>query len=102
MDEMMLAGIFAIVSSLPGVLFGLALLAGLWRPPSLAGARDPDGLRRAVGGMVLAIGALVSALGLALILLPRPALATALPYLVGGVMLVAIAMTVIVLRKQKG
>jgi hypothetical protein len=52
--------------------------------------------------MVLAIGALVSALGLALILLPRPALATALPYLVGGVMLVAIAMTVVVLRKQKG
>jgi hypothetical protein len=102
MDEMMLAGIFAIVSSLPGVLFGLALLVGLWRPPSLAGARDPDGLRRSVGGMVLAIGALVSALGLALILLPRPALATALPYLVGGVMLVAIAMTVVVLRKQKG
>ena len=98
----MLAGIFAIVSSLPGVLFGLALLAGLWRPSSLAGARDADGLRRTVGGMVLAIGGLVSGLGLALILLPRPALVAALPYLVGGVVLAAVVMSVLVVRKQKG
>lgn len=102
MDGMMLAGLAAIVSSLPGVLMGLALLAGLWRPSALAGAPDPDALRRAVGGMVLAIGGLVTALGLALVLLPRPVLATALPWLVAGVVLVAIVMTVVVLRKQRG
>lgn len=102
MDEMMLAGLFAIVTSLPGVVLGVALLAGLWRPPSLAGARDPEGLRRAVGGMVLAIGAVVSALGLALMLLPRPTLVAALPYLLGAVVLAAIVMTVVVLRKQRG
>ncbi|HEU0151833.1 MAG TPA: hypothetical protein VFQ84_00660 [Arenimonas sp.] len=102
MDEMMLAGIFALVTSLPGVLLGLALLAGLWRPASLDGARDPDGLRRAVGGTVLAIGGLVSALGLALLLLPRATLLATLPALLGAVLVLAVVLTVVVLRKQRG
>jgi len=101
MDEMLLAGIVAVVSALPGLVFGVALLGGFWKPGSLDGASDPDGLRRSVGRMVLAIGVLVASLGLALMLLPRATVLSALPYLLGAVLVVATGGTLWLLRKQR-
>ena len=34
MDEMVFGGIIAILSALPGIVIGLALLMGKWRPAS--------------------------------------------------------------------
>lgn len=101
MDEMLLASLVALVSAVPGIVFGVALLSGLWQPSSLDGASDPGGLRRKVGGMVLAIGTLVATLGLGLMLLPRAQLATYLPWLLGAIGLAALALTVIALRKPR-
>jgi hypothetical protein len=101
MDEMLLASLVALVSAMPGVVLGVALLSGLWKPASLAGASDPDGLRRKVGGMVLAIGTLVASLGLGLMLLPRAQLSTYLPWLLGAIGVAAIALTVVALRKPR-
>ena len=101
MDEMMLASVVALVSAIPGIVFGVALLSGLWQPPSLAGAADPDGLRRKVGGFVLAIGTLIASLGLALMLVPRAQLLAWLPWGLGALGLAALMLTVLVLRKPR-
>ncbi|GAB2492524.1 hypothetical protein [Arenimonas alkanexedens] len=101
MDEMMLAGLFAVVIALPGLLLGGALLAGLWQPASLQDANDPDRLRRTVGSMVLGAAGAVVALGLGLVLLPRAMVDAALPYGLGVVALVAVVMAVRVMRKRR-
>lgn len=70
MNEMMLAGLLLILSALPGLGLGLAVLMGKWRPASFAAARDPERARVATGRFLLLVDAMLLALGVALIVMP--------------------------------
>ncbi len=68
MNEMQTGGVIAILSALPELCLGLALLMGRWQPASLANARDPNRARFATGLYCTMIGAMVALLGIGLLL----------------------------------
>lgn len=86
MDEMVFGGILAILSALPGIVVGLALLMGKWRPASLAVARDPDRARVATGRYVILVDAMILLLGIGLLTLPEARVESLVPYAVGTVL----------------
>jgi hypothetical protein len=86
MDEMVFGGIIAILSALPGLVIGLALLMGKWRPASLAAARDPDHARVATGRYVILVDAMILVLGIGLLTLSEAQVEPLVPYAVGTVL----------------
>ncbi len=70
MDETKLASLITILSALPGLCLGLAMLMGRWKPASLKMARDPDRARIATGIYCVLVSGLVILLGITLSLLP--------------------------------
>ncbi len=86
MDEMVFGGIIAILSALPGIVIGLALLMGKWRPASLATARDPDRARVATGRYVILVDAMILLLGIGLLTLSEAHVEPLVPYAVGTVL----------------
>jgi hypothetical protein len=86
MDEMIFGGVIAILSALPGLGLGLALLMGKWRPASLAMARDPDRARAATGRYVILVDAMILLLGIGLLTLPEARVTPLVPYAVGTVL----------------
>ena len=86
MNEMVLGGVIAILSALPGLGLGLALLMGKWRPASLATARDPDRARVATGRYVIAVDAMILLLGVGLMTLSEARVEPLVPYAVGTVL----------------
>lgn len=70
MNEMQLSGFITILSALPGLGFGLAMLMGRWKPASLATARNPDRARIATGLYCVMVACIVQLLGIGLLLLP--------------------------------
>ena len=89
MDEMLIGGLVAVLSALPGVALGLALLMGKWRPASLANARDPDRMRVALGVYLMVVDALVMLLGIGVMVLPEARVIPLVPYAVGALVLVS-------------
>jgi hypothetical protein len=70
MDETQLASLITILSALPGLCLGLAMLMGRWKPASLSAARDPDGARIATGIYCVLVSGMVILLGISLSQLP--------------------------------
>jgi hypothetical protein len=101
MDEMLFGGIIGILSALPGIVLGLALLMGKWRPASLATARDPDRARVALGRFLLVIDALILLLGIGLIALPEALARSMAMYAVGAIMLASTVGIVFLLRATR-
>jgi hypothetical protein len=89
MDTMILGGLVAVISALPGLGIGLALLIGKWRPASLANARNPERMRVALGIYLMAVDALVLLLGVGVMVLPEARVVPLVPYAVGAVVLVS-------------
>ena len=89
MDMMLIGGMVAVFSALPGLGLGLALLMGKWRPASLANARDPDRMRIALGIYLMAVDALVLLLGIGVMVLPKVLVLALVPFAVGAVVLVS-------------
>ena len=89
MDERLIGGLVAVLSALPGLGLGLALLMGKWRPASLAKARDPDRMRVALGIYLMVVDALVLLLGIGVMALPEARVLALVPYAVGAVVLVS-------------
>ncbi len=71
MNEMQSGGLIAILSALPGLGLGLAMLMGRWKPASLATARDPHKARIATGLYCLTVSFMVVLLGIGLIVVPE-------------------------------
>ena len=86
MNELVFGGIIAILSALPGLGLGLALLMGKWRPASLATARDPDRARIATGRYVIMVDAMILLLGIGLMTLSEARVEPLVPYGVGVVL----------------
>ena len=89
MDEMLIGGLVAVLSALPGLALGAALLMGKWRPASLANARDPDRMRVALGVYLMVVDALVMLLGIGVMVLPEARVIPLVPYAVGALVLVS-------------
>ena len=89
MDEMLIGGLVAVLSALPGLALGLALLMGKWRPASLVNARDPDRMRVALGVYLMVVDALVMLLGIGVMVLPEARVIPLVPYAVGALVLVS-------------
>lgn len=101
MDEMILGGIIAILSALPGLALGLALLMGKWRPVSLASARDPDHARIATGRFLVAISGLIVLLGTALIVVPEAQVRALASYATGAIVAVSIWGAIFLVRATR-
>jgi hypothetical protein len=86
MNEMILGGVIGILSALPGLGLGVALLMGKWRPASLAAARDPDRARLATGQYLIVVNMMIVLLGIGLITLPEARVEPMVPYAVGTVL----------------
>jgi hypothetical protein len=71
MNEMQSGGLIAILSALPGLGLGLAMLMGRWKPASLASARDPDKARTATGLYCVIVSLMIILLGICLIFIPE-------------------------------
>ena len=71
MDEMLKASLITILSAMPGLLLGLAMLMGRWKPTTLAKARNPDQARIATGLYCVILSTLVILLGIGLLILPE-------------------------------
>lgn len=71
MNEMQSAGLITILSALPGLGLGLAMLMGRWKPASFTTARDPDKARIATGLYCILVGTMVALLGIGLLLFPE-------------------------------
>ncbi len=71
MDEMLKASLITILSAMPGLLLGLAMLMGRWKPASLAKAHNPDQARIATGLYCVILSTLVILLGIGLLILPE-------------------------------
>ncbi|MFY2765200.1 hypothetical protein [Arenimonas sp. MALMAid1274] len=89
MDEMLLGGMIAILSALPGLALGVALLMGKWRPASMSTARDPARARAALGIYLILIDGLILLMGVLLIALPAERVVALVPYAVGTVVAVS-------------
>lgn len=89
MDMMLIGGLVAAFSALPGLAMGVALLLGKWRPASLANAREPDRMRVALGTYLMAVDALVLLLGIGVMALPEARVIPLVPYAVGAVVLIS-------------
>ncbi|MBW8366602.1 MAG: hypothetical protein K0M70_01935 [Arenimonas sp.] len=89
MDTMLIGGMVAVFSALPGLGLGLALLMGKWRPASLANSGNPDRMRVALGTYLIAVDALVLLLGIGVMVLPEARVISMVPYAVGAVVLVS-------------
>lgn len=85
MDEMILGGVIGILSALPGLGLGLAMLMGKWRPASLATARDPDRARLAAGRYLIIVDAMIVLLSIGLLTLPEARVEPMVPYGVGAI-----------------
>jgi hypothetical protein len=85
MNEMILGGVIGIVSALPGLGFGMALLMGRWQPASLASARDPDKARVATGRYLIVVDMMIMLLSISLIALPEARVEPMVPYAVGAI-----------------
>ena len=101
MDEMLIGGLVAVFSALPGIALGAALLIGKWRPASLASARDPERMRVALGIYLVTVDALVLLLGIGVMVLPEARVMPLVPYAVGAVVLVSTVGTVPLLRAAR-
>jgi hypothetical protein len=71
MDENLLAGVMLILSALPALGLGLAILVGKWRPASLDSARDPERARVGTGRFLVLMGILLDSLGVSLLVAPE-------------------------------
>lgn len=89
MNEMQISGFITILSALPGLGFGLAMLMGRWKPASLATARNPDRARIATGYYCVMVASIVLLLGIGLLLLPEQMLQIG-PYAAGIIVAVAL------------
>ena len=85
MDEMILGGVIGILSALPGLGLGLAMLMGKWRPASLATARDPDRARLATGRYLTMVTAMIMLLSIGLLTLPDARVEPLVPYGIGAI-----------------
>lgn len=101
MDTMILGGLVAVFSALPGLAIGLALLIGKWRPASLANSRNPERMRVALGIYLMAVDALVLLLGVGVMVLPEARVVPLVPYAVGAVVLVSTLGMVPLLRAAR-
>lgn len=98
MDGLMLGGAVAILSSLPGMGIGAALLAGKWRPAAFDKAPHPDRIRVATGAYLLAVDGLVFALGLGLMVMPQAQVLAMVPYAVAALVGVSVLGMIPLLR----
>jgi hypothetical protein len=98
MDELTLGGAIAILSSLPGLAMGAALLTGKWRPASLDRAPHPDRVRVATGAYLLAVAGLVLALGLCLLVISPAQVLAMVPYAIAAVVGVSVLGMIPLLR----
>ncbi len=71
MNEMQISGFITILSALPGLGFGLAMLMGRWSPASLATARNPTRARIATGYYCVMVATVVVLLGISLLVMPE-------------------------------
>jgi hypothetical protein len=101
MDEMVFGGVIGILSALPGIGLGLALLMGKWRPASLASARDPDRARVATGRYLIGVDLMILMLGIGLIALPRDRVEPMVPWAVGILVVVSALGLVPLLRAAR-
>lgn len=101
MDEHLLGGIIAIVAALPGVILGLAILIGKWRPAAVAAARDPERARVMYGSYVLGVEAMVTLLGIGLIALPADRMDAVVPYAAGFIVVVSLVGLVPLFRAMR-
>jgi hypothetical protein len=67
MEEHLSAGLVTLAVALPCMALGVAILTGKVRPAQVAEARDQERARRAVGGFLLLLNALVAGLGVLLV-----------------------------------
>jgi hypothetical protein len=84
--------------ALPCMALGVAILTGKVRPAQVAQARDPDRARRAVGGFLLLVNALVAGLGTLLVAAPPAQSDTVAQWVAGLVVAVAVLGIVPLLR----
>ncbi len=97
MNEMQSGGLITILSALPGLGLGLAMVMGRWRPASLASARDPDRARIATGNYCILVSAMVLLLGSGLMLLPEKMS----PYAAGAIVAVSLLGLIPLLRATR-
>ena len=101
MDEIKLTGLLLIVTALPGIGLGLALLMGKWNPASLKAAADPARARRATGQLLVAIDAMLVLFGIALLVAAPATAIAAAPWAVGAIVLAATLLSVRVVWATK-
>lgn len=97
MDETQTAGLITILSAMPGLGLGLAMLMGRWKPASLATARDPDRARIGTGIYCVFVSGMVILLGIGLLLLPE----SMGPYAAGSVVAVSVLGLIPLLRATR-
>jgi hypothetical protein len=97
MNEMQSGGLIAILSALPGLSLGLAMLMGRWKPASMASARDPDRARIGTGIYCILVSGMVILLGTGLMLLPEKMS----PYSAGAIVAVALLGLIPLLRATR-
>jgi hypothetical protein len=97
MNEMQSGGLITMLSALPGLGLGLAMVMGRWKPASMASARDPDRARIATGSYCIVVGTMVLLLGTGLMLLPEKMG----PYAAGAIVAVALLGLIPLLRATR-
>ena len=101
MDEMIFGGAIGILSALPGLGLGVALLMGKWRPASLAIARDPERARVATGRYLIIVDMMIVLLSIGLITLPEARVEPMVPYAVGAIVGVSMVGLVPLIRATR-
>ena len=98
MDEMTAGGLVALFTAFPGIVFGLVLLLGKWRPVQLAKTPRPDAARLAVARYLLMLNGAIALLGVLLIVVPPADMRPLVPYAIGAIAVVTVAGLVFVFR----